>query len=264
MRKQIIENAAYNVATQVRAVEDCIESALAEIADLQGKMIRARAVTGVGIAVGHPAFEQLVGATQGLVAAQRWNGQLPRRLGRSARQDSGPSHGRIRGRWRMPTAERHGRFANRRLSEDLTGSWLACDPVSCHARLHLYLILLSAVAVYALKRGDRDARITALACVGATAGTALVLSPLVVRYASVEMGVATIDVAVLAIFVAVALQSERFWPMWISGLQLTTTLGHFIKLIEPELLNVAYAAALRFWSYPILLILAIGTYRTRR
>jgi len=70
MRKQIIENAAYDVATQVRAVEDCIETALAEIADLQGKMIRARAVAGVATAVGHPAFEQLVGATQGLVSAR--------------------------------------------------------------------------------------------------------------------------------------------------------------------------------------------------
>ena len=70
MRKQLIENAAHDVATQVRTVEDCIESALAEIADLQSKMIRARAVTGVGIAVGHPALEQLVGATQGLVTAR--------------------------------------------------------------------------------------------------------------------------------------------------------------------------------------------------
>jgi hypothetical protein len=70
MRKQMIENAAYDVATQVRAVEDCIESALAEIADLQGKMIHARAVTGIGIGVGHAALEQLVGATQGLVSAR--------------------------------------------------------------------------------------------------------------------------------------------------------------------------------------------------
>ena len=35
MRKQMIENAAYEVATQVRAVEDSIEAALAEIAELQ-------------------------------------------------------------------------------------------------------------------------------------------------------------------------------------------------------------------------------------
>ena len=70
MRKQQIENAAHDVATQVRAVEDCIEAGLAEIAELQGKMIRARSVSGIGIAVGHPAFEQLMTAMQGLVSAQ--------------------------------------------------------------------------------------------------------------------------------------------------------------------------------------------------
>ena len=48
MRKQQIENAAYEVATQVRAVEDSIEAALAEIAELQARMVRARGVTRAG------------------------------------------------------------------------------------------------------------------------------------------------------------------------------------------------------------------------
>ena len=70
MRKQMIESAAFEVATQVRAVEDAIETALAEIAELQGRMIRARAVAGVATATGHQAFEQLAQAMQGLVAAR--------------------------------------------------------------------------------------------------------------------------------------------------------------------------------------------------
>ena len=37
MRKQEMENAAYEVATQVRTVEDSIEAALAEIAELQSQ-----------------------------------------------------------------------------------------------------------------------------------------------------------------------------------------------------------------------------------
>ena len=37
MRKQKIEDAVYDVATQVRSVEDCIDAALAEIAELQGR-----------------------------------------------------------------------------------------------------------------------------------------------------------------------------------------------------------------------------------
>jgi len=70
MRKQNIENAAFEVATQIRTVEDIIEDALAEVAELQSRMIRARATTGVATATGHAAFEQLSAAIQGLVAAR--------------------------------------------------------------------------------------------------------------------------------------------------------------------------------------------------
>ena len=70
MRKQQIEHAAYEVATQVRAVEDTIDSALAEIAELQARMIRVRTTAGIGIATGHGAFEQLAAVVQGLVAAR--------------------------------------------------------------------------------------------------------------------------------------------------------------------------------------------------
>ena len=70
MRKQIIENAAFEVATQVRTVEDAIETALEEIAELQGRMIRARATAGVSTATGHEAFEHLALTMQGLVTAR--------------------------------------------------------------------------------------------------------------------------------------------------------------------------------------------------
>jgi hypothetical protein len=70
MRKQMIENAVYDVATQVRSVEDCIEAALGEIAELQGRMVRARSVAGMGIGPSHAPFEQLAGATTALVGAR--------------------------------------------------------------------------------------------------------------------------------------------------------------------------------------------------
>ena len=70
MRKQQIESAAYDVATQVRTVEECIETALAEIADLQSKMVHARAVTRAGFVTSHPAFEQLAVTVSSLVAAR--------------------------------------------------------------------------------------------------------------------------------------------------------------------------------------------------
>ena len=70
MRRQMIEAAAYEVATQVRTVEESIESALAELAELQLKMVHARSVTNAGFVNSHAAFEQLAATVTGLVAAR--------------------------------------------------------------------------------------------------------------------------------------------------------------------------------------------------
>lgn len=67
MRKQIIENAAYEVATQVRAVEDTIDSALAEIAELQARIMRVNSVAKAGFGAVHPPLERLASALSGLV-----------------------------------------------------------------------------------------------------------------------------------------------------------------------------------------------------
>ena len=70
MRKQMIENAAFELATQVRAVEDTIEAALVELANLQSKMVETRSLTGAGFVSTHSAFEQLAVTNNGLVAAR--------------------------------------------------------------------------------------------------------------------------------------------------------------------------------------------------
>lgn len=70
MRKQMIESAAFDVATQVRAVEESIEAALAELTELQSRMIQARGVTNANFVTSHAAFEQLAATTTGLITAR--------------------------------------------------------------------------------------------------------------------------------------------------------------------------------------------------
>lgn len=70
MRKKIIEDAAFEVATQVRAVEDTIDAALAEMAELQSRLVHVRSVSGTGVATGHAAFEELAQSIQALVKAR--------------------------------------------------------------------------------------------------------------------------------------------------------------------------------------------------
>lgn len=70
MRKQMIENAAAEVAVQVQNVENSIETALADLAELQVRMVRARGITRAGMMTSHAAFEQLAVTTHALVDAR--------------------------------------------------------------------------------------------------------------------------------------------------------------------------------------------------
>ena len=128
----------------------------------------------------------------------------------------------------------------------------------------LYWTLLTITCGYAFTRGRGDERLVAFVCASASILTAFVLSPWRQRYSGVETGELLIDLATLGAFVFVALRSQRFWPLWVAGLQLTTSMSHMLKAIEVGLVPQAYAAAEKFWSYPILLILFIGTWRTQR
>jgi hypothetical protein len=131
------------------------------------------------------------------------------------------------------------------------------DPLS-------YWLLLTGVAAYALWRGRGDERAAALVCVVATAASVLVNSPLTRRFAGVETGVLVVDVLTLAAFIAIALRTKRFWPLWVAGFQLTSTFAHVLKAVHFSLVPQVYAAAERLWVYPIFLAIVVGTWRTQQ
>ena len=130
--------------------------------------------------------------------------------------------------------------------------------------IYLYFALLALVSGYAFLRGGREERFVAAVCVVASLASLAVFRPADVSYSDFQPRIAFIDLAALSGFVAIALRTRRFWPLWVSGLQLTTTIGHVLKLLDPDLVPVVYGAALASWSYLILIILAVGTWRARR
>jgi hypothetical protein len=131
-------------------------------------------------------------------------------------------------------------------------------------RLILYYLLLFGACGYALWRGKVDARIVAAAFFIGNFATIALHSHRGGAYSSLEPGIFAVDIACFLAFTYAALISDRFWPLWVSGLQLTTSFAHVLKLIDLSLLPLAYAAALRFWGYPILIILAVGVWRSQR
>jgi len=128
----------------------------------------------------------------------------------------------------------------------------------------IYWLLLFAVAGYAFWRGRFDERLAASICIIATLVTWIFNSPLRERFSGVELGVLAADAIALIGFTALALRSDRFWPLWVAGLQLTTILAHGLKAIHLDLVPQAYAAAARFWVYPIFLIIVVGTWRSHQ
>jgi hypothetical protein len=128
-------------------------------------------------------------------------------------------------------------------------------------RLIIYRALMYGVCGYAMLRGKTDARIVGLVFLAGDLATLGLRSS---TYSSVEIEVLIIDILAFLAFTYAALISDRFWPLWVSGLQLTSSMGHLFKAIDADLLPLAYAAALRFWAWPILIILGIGTWRSQR
>lgn len=127
-----------------------------------------------------------------------------------------------------------------------------------------YFLVLFAVCAYAFVRGRTDERAVAAICIAASVASVFVASPAGRPYSNIEMGIFIVDVLAFAGFTWVALRSERFWPLWVAGLQLTTLMSHAFKAGRIDLMPEAYAAAARLWVYPIFLIIVIGTWRSHR
>ena len=129
-------------------------------------------------------------------------------------------------------------------------------------RVAIFYSLLTAVSLLAWRRGRQEERLAAATCVVGTLLTVAVSEEVARRFGDFNFAAFVIDLVVLLVFLGIALRSRRFWPMWVAGLQLVTTTVHLIRLLNDELLSIVFGTALAVWSYPILLLIGIGAWRT--
>ena len=127
----------------------------------------------------------------------------------------------------------------------------------------LFWLLLLISCGYALWRGRKYERIAAMVFIAATF-LSILGHPAQGKYATIQISDLLVDSGVLVAVIAIALASDRFWPLWVAGLQLVDSMSHLLKAIDADLLPQVYGAAERFWSYPILVILLIGAWRQDR
>jgi hypothetical protein len=128
----------------------------------------------------------------------------------------------------------------------------------------LYYAILLLCAAYAVLRGGGPERAGAAIIVVGSICSTFLFSAHESRYRGVESGVFLVDVAVSVAFVVLALRANRYWPLWMTALQLIGTAEHAVKMVDSHVVRLVYAFVLAFWTYPMLLLLVLGTWRHQR
>ncbi len=133
-------------------------------------------------------------------------------------------------------------------------------------RIILFHLLFWGTCIYAFRRGGPDERRAALTLIlgvlASLLGVALSGGP--GGWNGVSPGLALADLLVLGAFVHQALRSPRYWPLAMAGLQLSAVAGHGLKFLSPGMTPWQYWLSSAFWSWPMLIVLIIGTARARQ
>ncbi|HEV2818006.1 MAG TPA: hypothetical protein VGW40_12395 [Allosphingosinicella sp.] len=129
---------------------------------------------------------------------------------------------------------------------------------------YVFTALMLICCAYAFIGGGAPERIGAAIFLIGSVLTYVVLETSPIDFRGVEVGVFIIDVVVFAAFVLLAVRANRYWPLWMSALLGLGVVGHLAMLLHPRVIPWAYAVVLSIWSYPILLLMAAGTFAHQR
>jgi hypothetical protein len=126
-----------------------------------------------------------------------------------------------------------------------------------------FIFALLLCAAYGSLAGGKTGKAGAAIFLTATASTAAgaMLNP---TWASTSYAVFAVDSGCLLLLAALAVNSNRFWPIWAVGFQMVAVATHVATLWIPDIVPKAYQAILSFWSIPILWVMVAGTRKDRK
>lgn len=127
-----------------------------------------------------------------------------------------------------------------------------------------FLIFFVFVVIYAAWRGGGPERLTTSAFVLALAGTLYVGTQVPGNFREVPPALLLVDFLLLIVLCAVAVRANRWWPIPVAGCQLVAVLVHAGKLLEPAMIPNSYVFLIDIWSWPMVALLALGTWQHRR
>jgi hypothetical protein len=132
---------------------------------------------------------------------------------------------------------------------------------------YLNLAFLPASLLAAAILGGRDERMTVGFILLAIIGTHFALSGMGERYHAAELRVLAVDALLAVALIALALRSDRFWPIWAASFHLLAVYTHLSILLAERIAPLPYGIIAGTWAFPTqgaLLIGAWGHYRRSR
>jgi uncharacterized membrane protein YfcA len=126
----------------------------------------------------------------------------------------------------------------------------------------LFWIVSALLVIAAWVRGGWPERVITTTLLVGVIVTRLARSPLAIRYHHVEWRIMVIDLITFAIFVWVAVRSNRRWPLLAAALLVPSLLAHLGRLINPAFHANGYSIA-GLTTYLLLPVIAAGIWRTR-
>ncbi|MBX7513588.1 hypothetical protein K3179_03405 [Qipengyuania sp. GH38] len=130
------------------------------------------------------------------------------------------------------------------------------------SRFLLQVALILLVVLFALRKGGRPERHIALVLLGMLAANTLygVLVGWWTDYDEIPWYRVVFDCTGFALILIVALRADRWWPLWVSGVQLLSVLAHLLRALDADLHPLVYAIMER-WPYWIAIgLTGLGTY----
>lgn len=136
--------------------------------------------------------------------------------------------------------------------------------LSVYASIGGFLLLQLMVTGYAVARGGAPERVAGVTLLFAAIIT--LVAPLVigVDFNHVAWALFLVDGPLLILLMTLAVFADRYWPVWLAALQMVAIGNHGVRAYDPIVLGYAYWFMAGKVSYPMLMIVAVGTMRHKR
>jgi hypothetical protein len=128
-----------------------------------------------------------------------------------------------------------------------------------------FLLFFGIVVIYSTLRGGGPERVTAAAYVLALLGSASVgFLTVPGHFRVVSFGLFLVDSVLFIGLAVIAVRANRWWPIPAAGCQLVAVLVHTGKKLDPAMIPDSYIFLTDIWSWPMVVLLGLGTWAHRR